>query len=54
MKIYASCVYFFTTANVADVKLETKVVEKRLFVVKEKTNYYTFSLTNKTMIMLRS
>ena len=44
-------VYFFTTANVADVKLETNIVEKRLFAVKEKTTYYTLTLT---MIMLRS
>ena len=34
-------VYFFTTANVADVKLETDIVEKRFFMVKEKTTYYT-------------
>ena len=51
LKIHASCVYFFATANVADVKLETNIVEKRLFAVKEKTTYYTLSLT---MIMLRS
>ena len=49
-KIHASCVYFFTTENVADVKLETDIVEERLFAVKEKTTYYTLSLT----IMLRS
>ena len=42
---------FFTTANVADVKLETDTVEKRPFAVKEKTTYYTRSLTT---IMLRS
>lgn len=42
---------FFTTANVADVKLETDTVEKRLFALKEKTTYYTRSLTT---IMLRS
>ena len=29
-KIHASCVYFFTTENVADVKFETDIVEKRL------------------------
>ena len=50
-KIYASCVCFFTTENVADVKLETDIVEKRLFAVKEKTTCYTLSLTT---IMLRS
>ena len=33
--------YFLTTANVADVKLETNTVERRLFSVKEKTTYYT-------------
>ena len=40
-----SCVYFFTTANVADVKLETDIVEKHLFMVIEKTTLllYTFS-----------
>ena len=43
--------YFFTTENVGDVKLETDIVEKRLFVVKEKTTCYTLSLTT---IMLRS
>ena len=31
--------------NVADVKLETDIVEKRLFAVKEKTTCYTPSLT---------
>ena len=36
--------------NVADVKLETDIVEKRLFAVKEKTTCYTPSLTT---IMLR-
>jgi len=36
IKIHASCMYFFTTANVADVKLETDIVEKRLFVVRKK------------------
>ena len=36
--------YFFTTANVADVKLETDIVGKRLFAVKAKTIYYTLSL----------
>jgi len=51
IKIHASCVYFLTTANVADVKLETDIVEKRLFSVKKKTTYYTLSLTT---IMLRS
>ena len=35
----------FTTDNVADVKLETDIVEKRLFAVKEKTTCYTFCLT---------
>ena len=44
-KIHASCVYFFTTENVADLKLETDIVEKRLFAVKEKTTCYTLSLT---------
>ena len=39
------------TENVTDVKLETDIVEKRLFVVKEKTTYCTLSLTT---IMLRS
>ena len=43
--VLASCVYFFTTENVADVKLETDIVEKRLFAVKEKTTCYTLSLT---------
>ena len=28
-KLHASYVYFFTTANVADVKLETDIVEKQ-------------------------
>ena len=51
MTINAICVYFFTTTNVADVKLETNIVEKHLFAVKEKTTYYTLSLS---MIMLRS
>ena len=52
IKIHATCVYFFTTANVADIKLlETDIVEKRLFAVKEKTTYCTLSLTT---IMLRS
>ena len=37
--------YFFTTENVADVKLETDIVEKRLFAVKEKTTCYTLFLT---------
>ena len=37
--------YLFTKENVADVKLETDIVEKRLFGVKEKTTYYTLSLT---------
>ena len=50
-EIHASCVYFFTTENVADVKLETDIVEKRLFAVKEKTTCYTLSLTTN---MLRS
>ena len=50
MTIHASCMYFFTTANVADVKLETNIVEKHFFAVKEKTTYYTLS---PTMIMLR-
>ena len=50
MTIHTSCMYFFTTANVADVKLETNIVEKHFFAVKEKTTYYTLSLT---MIMLR-
>ena len=45
IKIHASCVYVFTTANVADIKLETNIVEKCLFVVKEKATYYTLSLT---------
>ena len=44
-KIHTSCVYFLTTENVADVKLETDIVEKRLFTVKEKTTYCTQSLT---------
>ena len=45
IKIQASCVYFFTTANVADVKLETDIVGKRLFtVLKSESNLlYTFS-----------
>ena len=30
VKIHATCEYFFTTANMADVKLETDFVEKRL------------------------
>ena len=30
-KIHASCVYFFTTENLADVKLETDIVEKMSF-----------------------
>ena len=34
-KVHASCVYFFCN-NVADVKLETDIVEKCLFAVKEK------------------
>ena len=46
--------YFFTTANVADVKLETDIVEKHLFVMRKKTTYYTLSLTCLTMIKLRS
>ena len=41
----------FTTDNVADVKLETDIVEKRLFAVKEKTTCYTLCLTTN---MLRS
>ena len=36
--------YFFTTANVAEVKLETDIVGKRLFAAKAKTIYYTLSL----------
>ena len=43
--------YFFTTENVANVKLETDIVEKSLFAVKKKTTYGTLSLT---MITLRS
>ena len=50
-KIHASCVYFFTTENLADVKFETDIVEKRLFAAKEKTTCYTLSLTTN---MLRS
>ena len=30
----------------ADVKLETDIVEKRRFAVKKKTTYYTFSVVN--------
>ena len=41
----------FTTDNVADVKLETDIVEKHLFAVKEKTTCYTLFLTT---IMLQS
>ena len=41
----------FTTDNVADVKLETDIVEKHLFAVKEKTTSYTLFLTT---IMLQS
>ena len=43
--------YLFTTENVVDAKLETDIVEKRLFAVKEKTSYDTLSLAT---IMLRS
>ena len=50
-KIHTSCMYFFTTENVADVKLETDIVEKRLFAVKEKTTCYTLPITTN---MLRS
>ena len=39
IKIHESCVYLFTTSNVADLKLETNIVEKPLFTVKEKTTY---------------
>ena len=39
------------TENVTDVKLETDIVEKRLFVVKEKTTYCTLSLTTIANIM---
>ena len=35
----------FTTDNVPDVKLETNIVEERLFAVKEKTTCYTLCLT---------
>ena len=49
VKIHATCEYFFTTANMADVKLETDFVEKRLFAVKKKTTYYTLSLTRNVM-----
>ena len=49
VKIHATCEYFFTTANMADVKLETDFVEKRLFAVKKKTTYYTLSLTTNIM-----
>ena len=52
IKIHASCMYLFTKENVADVKLETDIVEKRLFGVKEKTTYYTLSLTT-IMLPLR-
>ena len=44
----------FTTDNVPDVKLETDIVQKRLFAVKKKTPYYILSLTCLAMIMLRS
>ena len=37
--------HVFHNRNVADVKLETDIVEKRLFAVKEKTTCYTLSLT---------
>ena len=43
--------YFFTTENVADVNLETVIAEKHLFVVKEKTTYYTLSLAMIANIM---
>ena len=36
--------YFFTTANVADVKLETDIVGKHLFTAKVKKIYHTLSL----------
>ena len=49
VKIHATCEYFFTTANMADVKLETDIVEKCLFVVRKKTTYYTLSLTTNIM-----
>ena len=44
--------YFFTTANVANAKLETDVVEKYLFTVKEKTTVLpnTFSYYHRAMI----
>ena len=45
---------FLSTSNVADVKLETDIVQKRLFAVKKKTPYYILSLTCLAMIMLRS
>ena len=51
IKVQTSCVYFFTTENVADVKLEMDIVEKRHFTLKEKTTYYTLSVTT---IMLQS
>ena len=41
---------FLTTANVADVKLETDIVGKRLFAVKAEAIYYTLPLGT---IMLR-
>ena len=52
VKIHARCMYFFTTANVANAKLETDVVEKYLFTVKEKTTVlpYTFSYYHRAMI----
>ena len=43
------CMYFFTTANIADAKLETDIVKKRPFAVKKKTTYYTVSLTANVM-----
>ena len=37
--------YFFTTANVADVKLETDIVEKHLFTVIEKTTVLLYTIS---------
>ena len=46
--------YFFTTENVADVKLETVMVEKCLFAVKEKTAYCTLSLATIVLLLRMS
>ena len=55
VKIHATCKYFFTTANMADVKLETGIVEKRLFTVKKKTTYYllTCFLNQRFMLCIK-